>query len=384
MYSARILCASVAGVLALSSGGQLASADTGSVKSKKSRVTIAKLKKDRSSTDRRVAKNGAFQVVQLEDSSLGVADVGLLDGAQAYVLSPEGVDIAWESRPDIKSYQILRDGEALADVPGTSEGYRDDTVRPGGTYEYKVVGESVNPDAQDAPFWGFSAKVPKGDEKSGSELSSAAAVQSSKALAAAAATEATATIGWKTFIAESFVQVPAWGVVEPCGYDDSYYFKGDGRSWDVYSQKNRTHLQATIRWSDKSVTQGAWVGPTEVWKNGVRVATRQESNSAMIARKASNTPVNVDVNFNFSAANPFCKVLNVDASKIAGSMMIRLTPGGSYSILQGSHRQMPAHQIYITRPGVVTDVYRASAYAPICLVGYMTCPNATFTRNGKF
>lgn len=89
MYSARILCASVAGVLALSSGGQLASADTGSVKSKKSRVTIAKLKKDRSSTDRRVAKNGAFQVVQLEDSSLGVADVGLLDGAQAYVLSPE-------------------------------------------------------------------------------------------------------------------------------------------------------------------------------------------------------------------------------------------------------------------------------------------------------
>ncbi|MDO5698616.1 MAG: hypothetical protein Q4G51_11670 [Dermatophilus congolensis] len=311
----------------------------------------------------------------------------MADG-RAFAVSAKAVDIAWEGNPKAASYSIVRDGSTIAELGPLATSYRDAEVSSGNTYQYQVIPHPrEDKEAGFLPFWGFEAVMPAlggagmvaaQDSK---ELTVGEADSLAESMAKAAATEATAAIGWKTFIAESRIPVPTFGPLKPCTYDNSHDFGGDGRSWDAHSPRYRTSLAAYVKWSDKSVTQGSKIGPTNVYRGSTLVATQTAPKDSMIARKIGSTSSSIDVQFNFSARNPFCGI----TSKISGAMIIRLTAGGSYLVLQGSHVQMPAHQVYILRGASTADVYRASAVGPICLAGYVFCPERDMTGlSGKY
>ncbi len=329
----------------------------------------------------------AFVTTQLGDGATAIAGVALLKDKRAFAMTPTSVDIAWKGSPQVAGYAIIRDGNVIAKLGSSVEHYRDKKVSPGGKYQYQVVPYSDKKDLEFIPFWGFEATVPASGtsrmstEVPHSDLTIEGASLIAESMSSLAAAEATAAIGWKTFIPQSRIPVPAFGVIKPCGYDSSHDFGGDGRSWNAHSPQYRTALAANVRWSDKSVTQGAKVGATNVYRGNTLVESRTAGKESMIAKKLGSTATTIDVQFNFSARNPFCGI----TSKIAGAMIMRLTAGGSYVVLQGSHVQMPAHQVYILRGSSTADVYRASAVGPICLVGYMTCPNRNMTGlSGKY
>ena len=68
---------------------------------------------------------------------------------------------------------------------------------------------------------------------------------------------------------------------------------------------------------------------------------------------------------------------------IDGAMTITVTKSGSYNVISGQHRQMPNHEIYITRGTTWAQVYKRDYLSLSCLVAW-GCAAAEISGSGSY
>ena len=59
------------------------------------------------------------------------------------------------------------------------------------------------------------------------------------------------------------------------------------------------------------------------------------------------------------ATNPFCS-----RGAIAGKFTLETTASGNWTLISGSHRNMPYYEIYISRGGRCTTIYTSAGSDP--------------------
>lgn len=325
-------------------------------------------------------------VLKADNGGAVVADVSMAAerdprGRAMWAAARNGVTLSWGSVAGVKEYVVSRDGVQLATVKGRK--YRDTTADPGGQYEYVV--ESVLPADAGPDFpgrtWGFLVTVPHAEATDVAGLQDAAA----ELIVAAAANTETSVVN-ETFIPQAYISAPQTG----CTYNgSSYSFKGDNRGYVANSAKYRTRLAAYINWSSGgAVSAYKSVSSTSVHRTsdkGLIATTTASSANMSLTRLAASTSTSADLRFIVNAQNPFCTSFG---NAIEGAFTMTVKQAGTWSIISGSHRQMPNWEIYITRGGLAaptwTTVYQRSYASVLCLVA-IACTSANMSgRVGSY
>lgn len=292
----------------------------------------------------------------------------------------EYVDLSWAPMPGVKEYVVTRNDEVLGIT--TERAFRDASVSPGSTREYRVAAHSfTGPSDQQAPIHGLVVTTPEA-----SSDPRRAALRQIEESAQSAAAYTSATVNWYTFIPQSRIDAPFTG----CQYGLGYQFGGDGRGFasdssSASSGGYRTWLQGAVAWTraGNPVDKASFVGWTSVYdaKTGASVARRQ-AKGTLDARLLGTDPgrTYVDVRMSLQVGNPFC-----GGNSIEGAFSITLTRAGSYTIFSGEHRQMPNHEIFLQgfKNGASRTIYQRKYANAICLVN-IACPKAQMGASGPF
>lgn len=187
------------------------------------------------------------------------------------------------------------------------------------------------------------------------------------------------SVRYRTFIPMAKVSGPAAG----CGtYGSKYKYGGDGRDFHASSGTSRTAMFMTVDLA-KGITEARKnVRSTKVYNSsGKVVAEKTASDSGLKMRLKARTASWADLEMILDARNPFCSV-----GQISGSFIMNVKSNGSFAMLSGSHRQMPNHEVYVTRAGSTSwkTVYRAKYADVMCLASAAACPMKRFTGSGRF
>ncbi|MGW4271461.1 hypothetical protein ACWEGQ_03655 [Streptomyces seoulensis] len=322
------------------------------------------------SPEGKVMKRHGFGVLRASSGEIAVVNRSSAREGAAAAAGSSFVDLSWKGYAANARYVITRDGKEVARLGAGVVSFRDTNVKPGSVHHYQV--SPVLPEGGDpqARLYGLKVAVPASGSAAG--LRKQAVAQ-----ARAADVAPTTTLTWVTFIPPSRVDAPPVG----CDFGTGYEFAGDGHGFDWTSSRYRAVLNATIDWSDKSMTPNKDVGETVVYAKGAVTPTAvgTASDENMEARKLGSGSDYVDVRMVMHASDPFCDgVLGVHGG-IDGALTMNLTTSGNYTIRSGKHRQAPSHHIYIYDGGQVTDVYKAESASLACLIGSVTCPEADMT-----
>ena len=342
-------------------------------------MTSEKSTLSRASTD----LGSSIQVVTLEGRGAAMVDTSLLEKG-SFAASGQGfVDLSWETIPG-RAYAIFRDDEFVAKVEGSS--YRDTQPLAGATHHYRietlVASETSGMSADEVTIRGFEVHVPE----TGDLLAEASTHNQTidEGIAAAAAAPAAAngygTVLYRTFIPQAKINAP----VATCDYGSGYKFGGDNRGFSHSPASARTTLGANLNWAAGGMTShAAWVDPTKVYNSaGAKVAEKTASAKDVWVKQLAGNTSYVDLRFSVKAGNPFCTSL---PNSIQGAFTITVTRNGSYSIISGSHRQMPNHEIYVmgNATGNWKTVYTRTYASELCLIA-MGCPTATISGSGSY
>lgn len=313
-------------------------------------------------------------VARSSDGTLAIVDRSMLDHGVVAAAGPSFVDLSWTPHSKTTRYGISRDGAIIGKLPVGVTGFRDMSVVSGKTYRYNIVPLLEAATAESAQMWSMLVRVPV--RPSTINGASNPLTLSPVALAAVAPTT---TVSWVTFIPQARIDAPSTG----CSYGSGYQFGGDNRGYDWTSSSYRTAVHAVITWASKSVAGYTSVGSTTVYRksDGAYIDQRTASINPnnMYARKLGSGSNYVDVRMSTYASNPYCSF-----GAIAGAVSMHLTTSGNYSVISGSHRQMPNHHVYIYDGGSVTDVYRRNYANVACLIGPALCPEAPMHGAGIF
>lgn len=365
---------------------------------------------------------GSTDFVVLQDTASGtaaIADMSLTRDSDTQfdamaVANNFSVSLSWTRIPNAAKFVVTRNGAVIGETtdvryfdldvtPGAVNEYRIETVLVEGaeapdawvntvdssetpvnfppTDETQVVNaDTIAPTPQDYDLsggrsWGHTVQVPYAS-------SSTDVVNEASNMAAAAAAITYTNVQHTAFIRQAYIDGPPRG----CGaYNNSinpfvartYKFGGDNRSFQVSSSRFRTRLTARVYWTTYSgilsYTRG--VNASKVYRvdTGAFVATRQASAVGIRASKlAASTPKAVDIRMRMESGNAFCTGI---PNTIAAVYTMTVTRTGSWSIISGSHKRMPAHEIYINRGSAWRPIYQTQEANPACLVNG-ACPNA--------
>jgi len=174
------------------------------------------------------------------------------------------------------------------------------------------------------------------------------AVAFSQAAAVAAITMS--SVIYETFIPPGIPASPPLG----CGpYNGSTFsFKGDNRGFLANDVRYRTRSSVNIFWlAGGAIDAHNSVGATHVVRTATKavLATRTTSTAGMsIKRLALSNSSHVDLRFNISATNPFCTGI---PNSIESVFTLIVTRSRSWSIISGSHKLMPNHELYLSGTG---------------------------------
>lgn len=302
-----------------------------------------------------------------------IVDASLADHGALAAVDTEHVDLSWEGVDASRSYAVFRDDELLAETSERS--FRDSDAVPGAIYHYRV--ETILPEGaaplhdDEVTIQGFDVVVPDS-----TDLAAEAAEHNTQIEAMAAYTGS--TVRYRTFIPQAKLSAPRAG----CGsYRSSYKFGGDNRGFGASSGTSRTSMNANVRWDGRGLIGSSKnVGATKVYNSkGKLVATKTASTKDMSIKQLGKTKTDVDLRFRLKAGNPFCKY-----NSIQGAFTITITKNGSYSIISGSHRQMPNHEVYVSSiSGKWKTVYQRKYASAACLVSWL-CPEAQMVGYGKY
>ncbi|HEV7741485.1 MAG TPA: hypothetical protein VGO65_03625 [Pseudolysinimonas sp.] len=316
-----------------------------------------------------VARTDESGLTLLTDAASGqsaIADVSLFNGLAAkapamWAATSRYVDLSWATVPGTLRYVVFREGVQVASTMQTS--YRDTDVSAGQVVHYRIVAAGPNDTGK---TWGLVAIVPSAAPGDRSAMTSQLATE-----AATLASYTTAAVQYQSFIPQAKIDAPPVG----CTYNDPYDYGGDNRGFLASGAPYRTRLQATVGFTGSgTVSYTRTVGTTHVYNSaGTLVDQATASASAMtVARLAGSTATSVDLRWNLDARNPFCS-----AGSISAAFTMTVTKSGSWSIISGSHKQMPNHEIYIhSNSGGWVTVYRRTYASAYCLING-ACPNAS-------
>ena len=285
-----------------------------------------------------------------------------------YAANPDFVDLSWAAIAGVDEYRVYKENILIAQTSRTS--IRDDDVKPGQVISYRI--ESKLPEnGSDARTWGLLVTVPSFDGDSESSLT-----QSLEDQVVALAAYSGAQVQYQTFIPQAKINAPPAG----CGsYNYPHKFGGDDRGYLAAGYPYRTKVQANITFSGSgSVTSSKGLGSTKVYNSsGKLLATKTATGTTLTASRLSASTANsVDVRFTVRAGNPFCTQF---PNSISGQFTITVTKSGSWSIITGTHKQMPNHEIYIhSSTGGWKTAYRRTYANSGCLINGV-CPNANMT-----
>lgn len=313
------------------------------------------------SSARAVAASDAGVAVLTDGTESAVADLSLRSAGALSAATSSFVDLSWSAVPGVHEYVVLENGKLIGRTADLS--FRDLSVSPGPVY---YVVQTVNPTAEfSGRTWGLSVTVPDAKSTDSAGIVKAAGTQTT---ALAAASYSKTIVQWQTFIPQAQIDAPPVG----CDYGNGYAFKGDNRGYLASGYPYRTKVQANITWSSSSMVASNGIGTTHVIKKstGAVVDQATASSSGLTVSKLSGTTSTMDLRFNTKAGNPFCSANSID-----GAFTITVTKAGSYSIISGSHRQMPNHEVYISNGSNWVTVYKKNYLDPICLVS-MACASA--------
>lgn len=298
------------------------------------------------------------------------------------------VDLAWDEVSGATSYQVSRDNELIAVVSDTE--FRDDAIRAGSTNSYRVDPVVPNPSG-DVPIWGMYVVVPNSSAEDRAGLEA----EASGVAAAAAAKWDNGTIMWRTFIPMDKVDAPPIELAGAgCEYKSGYQFGGDNRGFgDTWGAgtRNRTQLTSGFFFQNANAPiQGTIysIYPTKVYEkaSGDLVAERTLSvaDAYHEVKALGRTATTIDIRVAQQAGNPFCT-----GNSIEGAFTIAVTNTGNYTILSGSHRQMPNHEIYLHGAGGTggygpfVSIYQRAYLDPTCLIA-LACGTAHMGGAGQF
>ena len=306
--------------------------------------------------------------MKLEGEAPALIDTTLIDKAGASAaISRSFVDLSWTSHANRK-YVIYRDGVEIANQSDGS--FRDTRVVPAKRYEYQIVTISTDGSelgAGESSAIGYPVTIP----------SSAVDARGAAALNALAASTSRAVVRYKTFIPQKRLASPAAG----CGsYSGSKYeFGGDNRSFNPDGGSSRGSVNANIRFGDNAGLFGSskQIGATHIYRksDGKLVTQKTASNSGMWAKQLGADRSSVDIRIQMDLGNPFCTKF----APISGVVSLTVNQNGTYRTISGTHKQMPSHEIYVSRPiGNWAAIHRSSAKDPMCLFG-AACPTVTLS-----
>lgn len=145
-------------------------------------------------------------------------------------------------------------------------------------------------------------------------------------------------------------------------------------------------MGATIAWNNfATINHSSWTQPTHVYdENGNLLATAQADSSGLKIERLYAGNDYVNIKFVANAANPFCNSTPGFAG-IYGEFTIKVSKTGAYQIVNGKHRQMPNHEIYIkgSSNGNWVTVYRRKYLDLSCLVD-IACSYAVINAKGNY
>lgn len=307
-----------------------------------------------------------------------VADMSFVDGVveerrALAAATSEHVDLSWAEVEGARGYRVERDGRAIAVAPSSE--YRDLEPSAGALHSYTIV--PIGPDlADDAPSWGLPAIVPQSHDLESAE---AAATK----FAAAAAARTTSAITWRAFIPMAKVNAPSLGCP---GYGAADQFGGDNRGYSTsLSAGSRSRLSLTVYWNEGArLSVATKHSPTVAYSKATGAVRARKTatvdSSKFFAKKLSlSTATNVDLRLSIYGTNPFCNTSTL-RNAIAGAATINITRSGGWSIISGSHRQMPNHEILISSNGSpMKPIYQRGYLSSTCLVN-LACSEASIPR----
>lgn len=342
-------------------------------------VTAEKSTLSRTATD----LGSSIQVATLEGRGAAMVDTSLLEKGSFAAAGQGFVDLSWEAAPG-RTYAIFRDDEFVSKVEGSS--YRDAQPSAGATHHYRietlVASEASATSADEVTIRGFEVYVPETDDLLAEASIHNQAIDEGIAAAAAAPAAANGygTVLYRTFIPQAKIDAPA----ATCDYGSGYKFGGDNRGFSHSPASARTTLGANLNWAAGGMSShAAWVDPTKVYNSaGTKVAEKTASAKDVWVKQLAGNTSYVDLRFSVKAGNPFCTSL---PNSIQGAFTITVTRNGSYSIISGSHRQMPNHEIYVmgNATGNWKTVYTRKDASELCLIA-MGCPTATISGSGSY
>lgn len=187
-------------------------------------------------------------------------------------------------------------------------------------------------------------------------------------------------IEWTAFIRQARIDAPPAG----CEYNSGYQYGGDNRGYQVNSSAYRIRVRGEWDFTRQQLYSYINIGTTRVYRKstGALVASRTAPRTGNEVRDAGGSNGQTAyLAFKMEGRNPFCPNL---AGSIAGQMIIKVTRAGDWTVMSGSHRQMPAHEIYINRNGTRTwtTVYQRQERDVVCLIG-SACPRVNISGVGK-
>ncbi|MCX5387877.1 hypothetical protein [Streptomyces sp. NBC_00083] len=322
------------------------------------------------SSDGKVMKRHGFGVLRAPSGEMAVVNRSSAREGATAAAGSSFVDLSWQGYAPKARYVISRDGKELARLDAGVVSFRDTQVQPGSVHNYRVAPLLPAGGDPEARLYGLKVTVPASGSAAG--LSKAAVAQ-----AQAAEVAPTTTLTWVAFIPQARVDAPAVG----CDFGDGYEFAGDGHGFDWRASGYRAALNATIDWSDKSMTPNTDIGESVVYAKGAvtPTAVRTASDEDLEVKKLGSGSDYVDVRMVMHASNPFCEGVAGVHGAIDGALTMDLTTSGNYTIRSGSTRQAPSHYIYIYDGGQVTDVFKLESAGLACLIGSITCPEADMT-----
>lgn len=308
-------------------------------------------------------RSGGIGLATAPNGEGAIIDATLLTSEMAgrhpamVAVSADFVDLSWSELGNIDEFRILRDEVLLAVTSDTS--FRDADVVPGRTYTYRI--ESVLPAVEaEGKIWGVVAEVPTSIQGDAEGLKGDFA-----AFSARAASYAGATIQHQTFIPQAKISAPPIG----CTYNSPYQYGGDDRGYIASGYPYRTKVQATVGFTGSgTVSTSTGLGETKAYNSsGTLVSSKTATGATLSAtRLAASTGTSVDVRFNVKATNPFCTSI---PNSIDAVFTITVTKTGSWSIITGSHKQMPNHELYVrSASGGWVNAYKRTYASALCLV----------------
>lgn len=323
-----------------------------------------------------------FRTLAVADQVAAVNHSLLRDGMGAVSsATPDYVDLSWIPMDGVATYAIIREEEIVATTESTSIRYKD--VEPGETVNFRIVANVPESHEEFTPTYGLTVDVPKNN----SSQRTAAEAQTVES-ADSAIYYSTSTIWWRTFIPDEKIDAPLAG----CQYGSGYQFGGDDRGFITTmtgTETSRTSLSAWISWGRGESLGGPFepgtleIGSTLVYDSAGEVVdidmldpSEATAESRLLAIEEGYRTW-ADVRLSVQAGNPFCDSAFLGNS-IAGAFTMHVTRTGNWMITSGSHRQMPNHEIVMSRtagqdPQVHTPIYQKTYADPLCLVTW-ACP----------